>query len=166
MRRIRPAFSTAARALGRARRRGKTFGVASLTNLRYFYIFGIVETKDAVAAMSALAQDTRLDLFRLLVQQGPAGLPAGRVAERLGIPPATLSFHLSQLRHAGLLVSRRDGRQIVYAADYARMSALLSYLTENCCRSGASSCAPPSGANAEKERRSRRGTNRQSGHRT
>jgi DNA-binding transcriptional ArsR family regulator len=119
-----------------------------------------------VAALAALAQDTRLDLFRLLVQRGPAGLPAGRVAERLDIPPATLSFHLAQLRHAGLLVSRREGRQIVYAADYARMSALLSYLTENCCRPGAPGCAGPPAVSAAKQRRSRRGTDRQPRHRT
>ncbi len=93
-----------------------------------------MEIKAAVAALAALAQDTRLEIFRLLVQQGPAGLPAGDVAERLGVPAATLSFHLSQLRHVGLLLSRRDGRRIVYAADYARMNALLAYLTENCCR--------------------------------
>lgn len=125
-----------------------------------------METKDAVVALAALAQDTRLELFRLLVQQGPAGLPAGHAAERLGIPPATLSFHLAQLRHAGLLASRRDGRQIVYAADYARMSALLSYLTENCCRPGAPGCAAPPPANAEKDPRSRRGTKHHPGHRT
>jgi DNA-binding transcriptional ArsR family regulator len=90
--------------------------------------------KEAVAALSALAQESRLEVFRLLVRQGPGGLPAGGVAERLGMPAATLSFHLSQLRHAGLVRSRRVGRQIVYAADYARMGALLAYLTENCCR--------------------------------
>ncbi len=93
-----------------------------------------MEARIAVAALSALAQDSRLEIFRLLVQQGPGGLPAGTIAARLALPPATLSFHLAQLRHAGLCLSRRDGRQIVYAADYARMNALLSYLTENCCR--------------------------------
>lgn len=123
-----------------------------------------METKDAVNALAALAQDTRLELFRLLVRQGPEGLPAGHIAERLGLAPATLSFHLSQLRHAGLVASRRAGRQIVYAADYARMRALLSYLTEQCCQPGAASCAAP--ADVDQKRRSRRGTNRPPRHRT
>lgn len=125
-----------------------------------------MEPNEAVAALAALAQDTRLELFRLLVQQGPAGLPAGHVSERLGIPPATLSFHLSQLRHAGLVDARREGRQIVYAADYARMSALLAYLTRNCCRPDAPGCAVAPPAHAEKERRSRRGTKREPRDRT
>ncbi len=120
-----------------------------------------METQAAVAALSALAQDTRLEIFRLLVQQGPQGLPAGVLAERLGTPAATLSFHLAQLRHAGLCVSRRDGRQIVYAADYARMSALLAYLTENCCRPAVAGVAA---VPVSLERRPRRGT-RDSRHR-
>lgn len=93
-----------------------------------------MEIKQAVSALGALAQDTRLELFRLLVRQGPAGLPAGELAQRLAIPPATLSFHLGQLSHAGLVTSRRDGRSIIYAADYAGMRALLVFLTEHCCQ--------------------------------
>jgi ArsR family transcriptional regulator, arsenate/arsenite/antimonite-responsive transcriptional repressor len=100
-----------------------------------------MEQGDAVAALGALAQPSRLELFRLLVRRGPAGLPAGDIAQRLGIPATTLSFHLSQLSRAGLLASRREGRSILYAADYGRMRALMAYLTEHCCEEG--SCAPP-----------------------
>ncbi len=99
-----------------------------------------METKDAVAALAALAQDSRLDVFRLLVQTGPDGIAAGEVAERLEIAPATLSFHLAQLRQAGLLVMRRDGRSLIYSADYDGMNELMGFLTENCC-GGASPAA-------------------------
>ena len=101
-----------------------------------------METKDAVAALAALAQDSRLDVFRLLVQTGPDGIAAGEVAERLEIAPATLSFHLAQLRHAGLIAMRRDGRSLIYSADYDGMNALMGFLTENCC-GGAISCGVP-----------------------
>jgi ArsR family transcriptional regulator len=100
-----------------------------------------MEQHEVVDALGALAQPSRLELFRLLVRRGPAGLPAGEVAERLGIPATTLSFHLSQLTRAGLLTARRAGRSIVYAADYGRMNVLMLYLTEHCCEEGA--CAPP-----------------------
>jgi DNA-binding transcriptional ArsR family regulator len=99
-----------------------------------------MEKQEAVAALAALAQDTRLDVFRLLVQAGEAGLPAGRIGERLGLPGATLSFHLNQLRHAGLVTFRRDGRSLIYAAEYDAMNALLAYLTKNCCQGDAASC--------------------------
>ncbi len=102
-----------------------------------------MEGSEAVVALSALAQESRLQVFRLLVQAGPGGLPAGRVAETLSIPPATLSFHLSQLGHAGLVSSRRQGRLVIYAADYASMQRLLAFLTENCC-GGETGCAPES----------------------
>ncbi len=95
---------------------------------------------EAVAALTALAQDSRLAVFRLLVRHGAEGLPAGKVAEILGVPPPTLSFHLTQLSHAGLVRSRREGRQVSYSADFARMNALMQYLTENCCADGA--CGP------------------------
>ena len=87
----------------------------------------------AVAALGALAQETRLALFRLLVARGPAGLPAGAIAERLTVAPSSLSFHLQQLLHAGLIAQRRLGRQLIYSAEYATMNGLLVYLTENCC---------------------------------
>lgn len=95
----------------------------------------------ALAALGALAQETRLEVFRLLVTCGPEGLPAGVIAERLGVLPSSLSFHLQQLVHAGLITQRRLGRQLIYSAEYGTMNALLAYLTENCCGRGAS-CVP------------------------
>lgn len=92
-----------------------------------------MDKERAVAALAALAQENRLEVFRLLVQAGAAGIPAGRIAETLGLPPATLSFHLTQLRHAGLVTFHREGRSLIYAAQYPTMNALLAYLTENCC---------------------------------
>ena len=100
-----------------------------------------MEKKSALAALGALAQETRLDLFRLLVAVGPDGLPAGVIADRLGVLPASLSFHLQQLVHAGLITQRRLGRQLIYSAEYGAMNDLLLYLTENCCGRGAA-CAP------------------------
>ena len=107
-----------------------------------------MEKKGALAALGALSQETRLDVFRLLVTQGPAGLPAGVIADRLGVLPASLTFHLQQLVHAGLLTQRRLGRQQIYAAEYTAMNALLTYLTENCCGRDAVSapvCDPAAG---------------------
>jgi|SRR6516162_4938748 len=100
-----------------------------------------MEKKGAISALGALAQETRLDVFRLLVTQGPTGLPAGVIADRLGVLPASLTFHLQQLVHAGLITQRRLGRQQIYSAEYAAMNELLAYLTENCCGQGVS-CAP------------------------
>ena len=100
-----------------------------------------MEQKRAIAALGALAQETRLELFRLLVTCGPEGLRAGVIAERLGVQPSSLSFHLSQLTHAGLITQRRLSRQLIYSADYGAMNELLAYLTENCCGKGAN-CAP------------------------
>jgi ArsR family transcriptional regulator, arsenate/arsenite/antimonite-responsive transcriptional repressor len=99
-----------------------------------------MKKQDVVAALAALAQDTRLDVFRLLVQAGVEGLPAGQIAERLELPPATLSFHLNQLKHAGLVTFRRESRSLIYAAEYTAMNDLLAYLTENCCQGDAASC--------------------------
>ena len=113
-----------------------------------------MESSSAVAALSALAQENRLDVFRLLVQTGPGGLAAGDVAERLEISPATLSFHLAQLRQAGLLSVRRDGRSLIYSANYDGMNALMAFLTENCCR-GAAPCAVPASVKAKAPRRKR-----------
>ena len=104
-------------------------------------IAAVMEQKAAIAALGALAQDTRLALFRLLVTCGPEGLPAGVIAERLAVPPSSLSFHLQQLVHAGLITQRRASRQLIYAAEYATMNALLGYLTENCC-GRETACAP------------------------
>ena len=97
-----------------------------------------MEKLDVIAALAALAQESRLDIFRLLVQAGTKGLPAGQIGERLGLPSATLSFHLNQLRHAGLVTFRRESRSLIYAAEYAAMNCLLAYLTENCCQGDAS----------------------------
>ena len=100
-----------------------------------------MDKKAAITGLGALAQETRLDLFRLLVTVGPEGLPAGVIAERLGVLPASLSFHLQQLIRAGLITQRRLSRQIIYSAEYGAMNDLLAYLTENCCGRG-QSCAP------------------------
>ncbi|WP_419757531.1 ArsR/SmtB family transcription factor [Acidisoma sp.] len=99
-----------------------------------------MEKQDAIAALAALAQESRLDVFRLLVQAGGNGLPAGQVGERLGLPSATLSFHLNQLKQAGLIKFRREGRSLIYMAEYDAMNALLGYLTENCCQGDAAGC--------------------------
>jgi len=95
---------------------------------------------EAVKALSALAQGSRLSIFRLLVQAGPEGMAAGVIGEKLDLPPATLSFHLAGLTRAGIAKSRQDGRFVIYTADFDSMNALVGYLTENCC--GGQSCAP------------------------
>ena len=92
-----------------------------------------MEKQDALAALAALAQETRLDVFRLLVRAGDEGLPAGAISEALDIPSATLSFHLKELKSAGVARCRREGRSLVYSADFGAMGALLRFLTENCC---------------------------------
>ena len=95
----------------------------------------------AIGALGALAQEHRLALFRRLVQAGPAGMAAGAIAEALGIPGSSLSFHLAQLTGAGLIEQRREGRSLIYSADYAAMDRLVAYLMENCC--GGAVCAAP-----------------------
>jgi ArsR family transcriptional regulator, arsenate/arsenite/antimonite-responsive transcriptional repressor len=94
----------------------------------------------AVEALGALAQEHRLTLFRLLIQAGDGGMPAGAIAESLGVPNSSLSFHLAHLTRAGLIQQRRQGRSLIYTADYAAMNALVGYLMENCC--GGATCAP------------------------
>jgi DNA-binding transcriptional ArsR family regulator len=104
-----------------------------------------METKAVLAALSALAQENRLAVFRLLVEHAPEGLPAGSIAERVALAPATLSFHLKELTHAGLIAARQDGRFIWYRAELGAMNGLVGYLTENCCGGGAvcePTCAP------------------------
>jgi DNA-binding transcriptional ArsR family regulator len=101
-----------------------------------------MEKTDAVATLAALAQDNRLDVFRLLVQSGPEGMSAGRVAEALDLAPNTLTFHFDRLRSAGLVSVRREGRSMIYAAQYEAMNALLGFLTDNCCQGAAEKCRP------------------------
>jgi ArsR family transcriptional regulator len=99
-----------------------------------------METKPAVAALAALAQETRLSIFRLLVQAGLQGVPAGGISDALEVPPATLSFHLKELVHAGMVTSRQQGRFIYYSADFERMAALMTFLTQNCCQGMPQEC--------------------------
>jgi DNA-binding transcriptional ArsR family regulator len=96
----------------------------------------------AVEALAALAQESRLSIFRLLVQAGKEGVAAGALGEKLGVPPATLSFHLKTLTHAKLIKSRSEGRFVIYSANYAEMDKLIAYLTEHCCAGDATQCAP------------------------
>ncbi len=99
-----------------------------------------MEISDAVNALSALAQETRLSVFRLLVEAGPQGLPAGQIGDALDVAPATLSFHLKELSGAGLATSRQDGRFVYYAADFECMAALMTFLTRNCCQGMPQAC--------------------------
>jgi ArsR family transcriptional regulator len=114
----------------------------ALTNLPYFDTYQNMKKDKAIAALAALAQESRLDVFRMLVQSGPDGLPAGEIGAKLGVPSPTLSFHLNHLKHAGLVSCRRDSRSIIYSADYKAMNDLISYMMENCCRGNADQCAP------------------------
>ena len=102
-----------------------------------------MDTQTALAALNALSHATRLAAYRQLVQAGPEGLSVGDLRDRLDVPPATLTAHLNILRGAGLVADEREGRVIRVRADYARMDALLGYLTENCC-AGAAECGPAS----------------------
>jgi DNA-binding transcriptional ArsR family regulator len=110
---------------------------------------------DALAALAALAQDNRLDMFRLLVEAGPEGLPAGKVSEKLGLAPNTLTFHFDRLRDAGLVTVRRDGRSMIYAAQFDTMNGLLAYLTENCCQGAAETCPPASACKPARPKRTK-----------
>ncbi len=96
----------------------------------------------AVEALAALAQESRLAVYRLLVQAGQEGVAAGALGEKLGIPPATLSFHLKSLSHAKLISSRTEGRYVIYSANYNRMNELIDYLTEHCCGNDPIQCTP------------------------
>ena len=107
-----------------------------------------MDAKAAVRSLAALAQDSRLEVFRLLVQAGPEGWPAGEIAERLDIPASTLSFHVKALSHAGLIESRQHGRFIYYSANFAAMNGLLVFLGENCC--GRRPCASPAASGRRK----------------
>lgn len=120
-----------------------------------------MEPTSAVAALAALAQDNRLAVFRLLVEAGPDGLPAGEVAAALALAPNTLTFHFDRLRAAGLVTVRRAGRSMIYAARFETMNALLGYLTDNCCDGAPEACLParrcapaaPTGVKAKRRRK-------------
>jgi DNA-binding transcriptional ArsR family regulator len=120
-----------------------------------------MDTKNVIAALGALAQENRLAAFRLLVEAGPEGLAAGLIAERLGVPPSSLSFHLAQLTRAGLIRQRRVSRSLIYSADFDAMNGLIGYLTENCCGGGsatdctASPCTPAAAAEPRAPARAR-----------
>ena len=101
-----------------------------------------MHTKNAIAALAALAQETRLAIYRLLVERGPQGLAAGTIAEKLDLPPSSLSFHLAQLAHAGLILQRRESRSLIYSVDFAAMNSLMGYLSENCCGGNPTACLP------------------------
>ncbi|QJD99848.1 helix-turn-helix transcriptional regulator [Massilia forsythiae] len=103
-----------------------------------------MDTKPALAALAALSQESRLATFRLLVQAGPAGLSASKIAEALSVPPSSLSFHLKELTHANLVIPRQEGRFVIYAANFDTMNSLIGFLTENCC--GGNTCSPVIGS--------------------
>jgi ArsR family transcriptional regulator len=118
-----------------------------------------MKAQEAVAALAALAHEHRLAVYRMLVVAGPEGMPAGAIASRLKVPPSSLTFHLQSLQRAGLITQERASRQLIYAADFTAMNALVGYLTENCCAGSASTqacgtdCAPAPRAAARKVRR-------------
>ena len=101
-----------------------------------------MDALEAVLALGALAQDARLAIFRLLVEAGPEGVPVGDIGRKIKIPPATLTFHLQQLNHAGLITARRHGRQLIQTAAYDRMNDLIAFLTDNCCGGNPALCLP------------------------
>lgn len=114
--------------------------VSQLTHGTFFDIIGNMKTLDAVKALGALAQESRLEVFRLLVRRGPTGMAAGELSDRFGLPPATMSFHLKELSNAGLITSRRESRSIIYSANYAHMQQLMNFLLENCCADNGGRC--------------------------
>lgn len=124
-----------------------------------------MDSTEVIDALAALAQEYRLAIFRLLVEQGPGGLAAGVIAERVGLTPSALTFHIQQLTRAGLLTQRRDGRQLLYAPDFATMNGIVDYLTENCC-AGSASCAPSCAPRAKKSVRRKPANVRQTRTRT
>ncbi|MGN6234338.1 MAG: ArsR/SmtB family transcription factor [Trinickia sp.] len=111
-----------------------------------------MKADQTIAALAALAHESRLAVFRALVQAGPQGLPAGRIASLLDVPPSSLSFHLKELAHAQLITGRQEGRFVFYCANFETMNGLLAYLTENCC--GGNPCSPTAACSLSEEHRS------------
>ena len=111
-----------------------------MLSARQFGIIGNMKTKDAVMALGALAQQSRLEVFRLLVRKGLTGMAAGDLSDHFGLPPATMSFHLKELSNAGLITSRRESRSIIYSANYSHMQTLMNFLLENCCADNGGKC--------------------------
>ena len=111
-----------------------------MTTPAHFDNIGNMKSTDAVKALGALAQESRLDVFRLLVRKGAKGMAAGELSEHFGLPPATMSFHLKELTNAGLIASRRESRSIIYSANYQNMQALMNFLLENCCADNGGNC--------------------------
>ncbi|WP_188419286.1 ArsR/SmtB family transcription factor [Oxalicibacterium solurbis] len=106
-----------------------------------------MKDSQVIAALSALAQESRLGIFRVLVQCGPEGMAATKIGDHLSIPPSSMSFHLKELTHAGLIVSRNEGRFVIYSANFQTMNGVIGFLTENCC--GGNVCTPGSACTAE-----------------
>jgi ArsR family transcriptional regulator len=103
----------------------------------------LMKAPQVIDALGALAHEHRLAIFRLLVERGPAGLSAGRIAERVGLVPSSLTFHLQHLQRSGLIAQQRESRQLIYSADFSAMNALVGYLTDNCCAESVGECCPP-----------------------
>ena len=139
---------------------GRRRAFAALTRVDISKIIVItyrpMKPTEAITALGALAHEHRLTIFRLLVEQGPDGLPAGVIAERVGLQPSSLTFHLQHLTRAGLLIATRASRQIFYAADFAAMSSLVEYLTENCCIASGASCSEECQPTASEPKRTAR----------
>lgn len=114
--------------------------ILRLTLIQYFHYSGIMKTTDAVTALAALSQESRLELFRLLVKRGPDGYSPGDLMEKLDIPGPTLSFHLKALTHAGLVAARKESRFIYYSPNFDRVNELVGFLTEHCCSLSSTSC--------------------------
>jgi ArsR family transcriptional regulator len=128
---------------------GRAFGATvGLTNVRYFDKFGNVKSQEIVESLAALAQESRLALFRLLVKRGPEGYTPGQLVEKLGVPGPTLSFHLKELQRADLIEVRREGRFLYYSPNFRRMNEVLGFLTENCCVLADKDCGPACGTPA------------------
>ena len=115
-----------------------------------------MKTPAVIGALAALAHEHRLAIYRLLVQQGPQGLAAGAIGERVGLQPSSLTFHLQSLQRAGLITQQRASRQLIYSADYAVMNGLVGYLTDNCCAAEGASCCPAPAAAPIRSRKSSR----------